>query len=55
MDGRWFTVVVLLIAPIAGIVATIEWFSTNPLAIMFFLSVMILGAFYLLTYTDAFG
>jgi len=55
MDGRWFTVIVLMIAPIAGIVATIAWFSSNPLAILAAIGVMIVGAFYLLTYTETFA
>jgi hypothetical protein len=54
MDGRWFTVIVLLILPILGIVAAIAWFASNPLAILGALAVMIVGAFYLLTYTESF-
>jgi hypothetical protein len=55
MDGRWFTVIVLLVAPVAAIAATIVWFSSNPVAIFVEFSAMIAGAFYLLTYTESFA
>ena len=55
MDGRWLTVIFLMIAPIAGIAATIAWFSSNPVAIVVAIGVMILGALYLLTYTETFA
>ncbi|HTW76647.1 MAG TPA: hypothetical protein VMG14_02650 [Thermoplasmata archaeon] len=54
MDGRWFTVICLLVLPVVAIAATIAWFSSNPVAIFAAFSAMIAGAFYLLTYTDSF-
>jgi hypothetical protein len=54
MDGRWFTVIVLLIAPAVAIAASVIWFASNPIAIFTAFAAMIAGAFYLLTYTDSF-
>ena len=54
MDGRWFTVIALLIAPAIGIWVTIQWFSSNPVSIFTAFAAMVAGAFYLLTYTDSF-
>ncbi len=53
MDGRWFTLIFLFAIPAVGIAATVAWFSANPVAIMIGLSAIILGALYLLTYTEA--
>jgi hypothetical protein len=55
MDGRWFTVLVLLVAPSVGIAATVLWFSSNPVAIFAAFAAMVAGAFYLLTYTESFA
>jgi hypothetical protein len=55
MDGRWVTVLALLIAPVVGIAATIVWFASNPVAIFVAFAAMIAGAFYLLTYTESFA
>jgi hypothetical protein len=55
MDGRWVTALLLFVVPAVGIAATILWFSSNPIAILVALSAMILGAFYLLTYTESFA
>jgi hypothetical protein len=55
MDGRWLTVILLFLVPVAGIAATVVWFSSNPVAILVALGAMILGAFYLLTYTESFA
>jgi hypothetical protein len=55
MDGRWFTVIVLLIVPAVGIAATVVWFASNPVAIFTAFAAMIAGAFYLLTYTESFN
>jgi len=55
MDGRWFTAFFLFLLPTIGIVATIVWFSSNPIAILVALSAMIVGALYLLTYTESFA
>jgi hypothetical protein len=55
MNGRWLTVLLLWVVPAVGIGATVVWFSANPLAIMAGLSAIIVGALYLLTYTERFG
>jgi hypothetical protein len=54
MDGRWYTVILLMVVPAAAIGATVVWFASNPFAILVAIGAMIIGAFYLLTYTDAF-
>ena len=55
MDGRLLTVIVFLIIPGALIGVTIAEFSSNPVAIVAFIAVMLVGAFYLLTYRETFG
>jgi hypothetical protein len=55
IDGRWFTVIFLLILPAAMIAVSMLWFGSNPIAIFSAFAAMIAGAFYLLTYTDSFA
>ncbi|HTT44530.1 MAG TPA: hypothetical protein VMH38_00745 [Thermoplasmata archaeon] len=55
MDGRLFTVLALLVLPAALIGLTVVEFHTNPVAILGLLAVMIVGAFYLLSYTESFA
>jgi hypothetical protein len=55
MDGRLFTVLVLLILPAALIGVTVLEFSSNPVAIMCLISVMIVGTLYLLSYNESFA
>jgi hypothetical protein len=55
MNGRWWTVLLLWAVPAVGIAVTVEWFGTNPISIMVCLSAIILGALYLLTYTERFN
>jgi|HubBroStandDraft_1064217.scaffolds.fasta_scaffold00738_21 hypothetical protein len=55
MNGRWVTVLLLWVVPAIAIGATVVWFSSNPVAIMIALTAIILGALYLLTYTEKFG
>lgn len=54
MDGRLFTVLVFLVLPAALIGVTIGLFSSNPVAILALIALMIIGAFYLLTYRETF-
>jgi hypothetical protein len=54
MDGRWVTVLGLLVAPSVAIAASVIWFSSNPIAIFASFAAMIAGTFYLLTYTESF-
>ncbi|MGI0070478.1 MAG: hypothetical protein ACRECT_00115 [Thermoplasmata archaeon] len=54
MDGRWVTFLLLFVVPAVGIGATVEWFHSNPVAIMVAVGALILGALYLLTYTESF-
>jgi hypothetical protein len=54
MDGRMFTVLVLLVVPAALIGVTVALFASNPISILFLISVMIVGSFYLLTYRESF-
>jgi hypothetical protein len=55
MDGRFFTVLVLLILPAVLIGVTMVEFHSNPVAILGLIAVMIAGAFYLLSYTESFA
>lgn len=54
MDGRLFTVLVLLVLPAALIEVTVLEFHSNPVAILGLLAVMIAGSFYLVSYTESF-
>ena len=55
MDGKVVTGIGLLAIPAALLAVTVAWFSANPVAIFTFLALMIVGAFYLLTYPEATG
>ncbi|HTP55315.1 MAG TPA: hypothetical protein VML53_01435 [Thermoplasmata archaeon] len=55
MDGRLFTVLAMMLLPGALIGVTIGLFSSNPIAILCLISVMIIGALYLLTYRETFA
>jgi len=55
MDGRLITVLALLVVPAALIGVTVARFSSNPVAIVGLLAVMIVGTFYLLTYRETFA
>jgi len=55
MDGRLLTLLLLIVLPAALIGLTVEEFSSNPVAIMGLLAVMIVGAFYLVSYTETFA
>ncbi len=55
MDGRWFTVLALLVAPAVAIGVSVLWFASNPVAIFSAFAAMIAGAFYLLTYNESFA
>ena len=55
MDGKLVTGIGLLAVPAALMAVTVAWLSSNPVAIFTLLAVMILGAFYLLTYRETFG
>ena len=55
MDGRLFTVLVLLVLPAALIGLTALEFSSNPVAIFALLAVMIVGVFYLVSYAESFA
>jgi len=55
MDGRLFTVLFLLVLPAILMGVTVVWFASNPVAILVLFAAMIAGAFYLLSYTEAFA
>lgn len=54
MNGKWWAGLLTLPLPAVLIGVTIWQFSSNPLAILGLMAVMIGGALYLLTYTEAF-
>ncbi|HTS32535.1 MAG TPA: hypothetical protein VMI55_01165 [Thermoplasmata archaeon] len=55
MDGRHYTVLFLLVLPAVLIGVTVWQFASNPLSIFVLLAVMMVGAFYLLSYNTAFA
>ncbi|MGD0587850.1 MAG: hypothetical protein ABSA63_03550 [Thermoplasmata archaeon] len=55
MDGRLLTVLLLLVLPAALIGVTCFEFHSNPVAILGLIGVMIVGAFYLVSYTESFA
>lgn len=55
MDGRLYTALFLLVLPAVLIGVTVWFFASNPLSIFGLLAVMVVGAFYLLSYNTSFG
>lgn len=55
MNGRWITLLLLIVLPAALIGVTIEFFSSNPVSIFVLLAAMVAGSVYLLTYAETFG
>ncbi len=55
MDGKLFTLIAFFVLPAALLGVTIGLFSSNPLAIFTLIAVMLVGAFYLLTYRESFA
>ncbi len=55
MDGRAVVLLLTELLPAVLIGVTIWRFSSNPLALLGLLAVMVTGALYLLTYTESFG
>lgn len=55
MDGRLFTLLFLIVLPIALLGVTIVYFASNPVSILTLIAVMIGGGFYLLTYRETFA
>ncbi|MCL4308269.1 MAG: hypothetical protein M1606_00520 [Candidatus Thermoplasmatota archaeon] len=54
MDGRILTALLTILLPAVLIGVTIEFFSSNPLAILGLFVVIVGGTFWLLSYTDSF-
>jgi hypothetical protein len=55
MDGKLVTGIGLLAVPAILMGVTIAWFASNPVSIFALIAVMLVGAFYLLTYRETFG
>jgi hypothetical protein len=55
MDGRLLTVLLLLVVPAALLGVTVLEFSSNPVAVLALIAVMLAGGFYLLTYSESFA
>jgi len=55
MDGKLVTGIGLLAVPAVLLGATVAWFSSNPVSIFALIALMLVGAFYLLTYRETFG
>ena len=54
MDGRIADGLATLAAPAALIGVTVWQFGSNPLSLVGLIAVMVIGSFYLLSYTDSF-
>lgn len=52
MDGRVIVVGLTIVLPAILLGVTVAWFATNPLSVLVLFAVMLLGAIYLLSYTD---
>jgi hypothetical protein len=55
MDGKLVTGLGFLALPAAVIGVTVAWFSSNPVTIFAMIALMLVGAFYLMTYRETFG
>jgi hypothetical protein len=55
MDGRLFTLILFLVVPAVLIGVTIAFFSSNPISILVLIALMIIGAFYIMTYRETFA
>lgn len=55
MDGRLLTVLLLLALPVALLGLTVAEFHSNPVAIFGLVAVMVVGLFYLVSYTESFA
>jgi hypothetical protein len=55
MDGRLVTVLLLLVLPAALIGLTVFEFHSNPVAIVGLIAVLVVGTFYLVSYTESFA
>jgi hypothetical protein len=55
MDGRWVTVIALLIAPAVLMGVTVVYFASNPISILAEFGAMLAGGFYLVSYTSTFS
>lgn len=55
MDGRHYSALFLLLLPAILIGVTVAFFASNPLSIFVCIGVMLVGAFYLLSYTSSFS
>ncbi len=54
MDGRFWTILLAIVLPVALIGVTVAVFSSNPISILVLLTVMVGAVLYLLTYTEAY-
>ena len=55
MDGRLVALLLTQLLPAVLIGVTIWKFSSNPLSLLGLIGVMVVGALYLLTYTETFS
>jgi hypothetical protein len=55
MEGRWLTFLLLIALPAVLLVLTVLEFNSNPVSIFVLIAVMLVGGFYLLSYSESFG
>ncbi|MGD0250259.1 MAG: hypothetical protein ABSB97_05160 [Thermoplasmata archaeon] len=55
MEGRLLTFLLLILLPAVLLGVTIAEFHSNPVSVMVLLAVMLVGGFYLLSYSESFA
>jgi hypothetical protein len=55
MEGRLLTLLLLIVLPAALLALTVLEFRSNPVSVFVLIGVMLVGAFYLLSYTETFA
>ncbi len=55
MEGRWLTLLLLIVLPGALLGLTVAEFHSNPVSVLVLIGVILVGAFYLLSYNETFA
>ncbi len=55
MEGRLLTVLLFLVLPAVLLGVTVAFFNSNPVSVIALIGVMLVGGFYLLSYTESFA
>ena len=55
MEGRLLTFLLLIALPAVLLGVTIAFFHSNPVSVVVLIGVMLVGGFYILSYTESFA